>query len=46
MTLKTVNLKPKVGTELQASREEFLSGVYASEIRELLEARGTDYSRH
>ncbi len=39
MTLKTVNLKPKVGTELQASREEFLSGVYASEIRELLEAR-------
>ena len=40
MTLKTIDLKPKVGTELQASREDFLSGKYASEIRELLEERG------
>lgn len=39
MTLKTITLKPKVGTELQASREEFLNGTYASEIRDLLEAR-------
>ncbi|HET8710562.1 MAG TPA: TauD/TfdA family dioxygenase [Spongiibacteraceae bacterium] len=40
MSLKTINLKPKVGTELQASREEFLSGAYAGEIRDLLEERG------
>ena len=40
MTLKTVDLKPKVGTELQASKEEFLRGDYGDEIRELLEARG------
>ncbi len=40
MTLKTTELKPKVGTELQASREEFLDGRYADEIRELLEERG------
>lgn len=40
MTLKTINLKPKVGTELQASREDFLSGKYGNEIRDLLEERG------
>ena len=40
MTLSTVELKPKVGTELQASREEFLDGSYASEICDLLEERG------
>lgn len=40
MTLKTINLKPKAGTELQASREDFLSGKYAEEIRDLLEERG------
>lgn len=40
MTLKTINLKPRVGTELQASREEFLNGGYAAEIRDLLEERG------
>ena len=40
MTLKTIDLKPKVGTELQASREDFLTGKYASEIRDLLEERG------
>lgn len=39
MALKTVNLKPKVGTELQASREEFLSGEHGAQIRDLLEAR-------
>ena len=40
MTLKTIELKPKVGTELQASREDFLSGKYATEICDLLEERG------
>ncbi len=40
MTLKTIELKPKVGTELQASREDFLNGTYSDEIRDLLEARG------
>lgn len=40
MTLKTIDLKPKVGTELQASREDFLNGKYAAEIRDLLEERG------
>ncbi len=40
MTLKTIELKPKVGTELQASREDFLNGKYASQIRDLLEERG------
>jgi len=40
MTLKTIDLKPKVGTELQASREEFLAGEHADEIRDLLEERG------
>ena len=40
MTLKTIDLKPKVGTELQASREDFLSGKYGQEIRDLLEERG------
>ncbi len=39
MTLKTIDLKPKVGSELQASREDFLSGKYASDILELLEER-------
>lgn len=41
MTLKTINLKPKVGTELQASREDFLNGTHANLIRDLLEERGT-----
>jgi alpha-ketoglutarate-dependent taurine dioxygenase len=40
MTLKTIDLKAKVGTELQASREDFLKGTYANEIRDLLEERG------
>jgi len=39
MSLKTVNLKPKVGTELQTSREEFLNGTHATKIRDLLEER-------
>lgn len=40
MTLKTIDLKPKVGTELQAPREEFLNGAHADKIRDLLEERG------
>lgn len=40
MSLTTINLKAKVGTELQAPREEFLNGAHASAIRDLLEERG------
>ncbi len=40
MTLKTIELKPKVGIELQAPREEFLQGDHADQIRDLLEERG------
>lgn len=40
MTLKMIELKPKVGTELQASREDFLNGTYSEQIRDALEERG------
>ncbi|GIX29783.1 MAG: dioxygenase TauD/TfdA family protein [Porticoccaceae bacterium] len=39
MALETVDLKPKVGTELRAPREEFLRGDHAERIRDLLEER-------
>lgn len=39
MALTTINLKPKVGVELQAPREEFLSGVHREAISDLLEER-------
>ncbi|WP_321390594.1 TauD/TfdA family dioxygenase [Emcibacter sp.] len=39
-TLKTRDIKPKIASEILASKEELLSGVHAAEIRELLEQRG------
>ncbi len=40
MAFNVVELKPKVGAELQATREEFMSGEFAEQIRDLLEERG------
>jgi alpha-ketoglutarate-dependent taurine dioxygenase len=40
MTLQTIDLTPRIGTEIQGDRKAILSGVYASHIRELLEQRG------
>lgn len=39
-SLKTRDLKPKIGTEILNSKEELLSGAYSDEIRDLLEQRG------
>lgn len=38
--LKTRQIKPKIGSEILASKDELLSGAHAAEIRELLERRG------
>lgn len=38
--LKTREIKPKIGSEILADKEQLLSGQYANEIRELLEQRG------
>jgi alpha-ketoglutarate-dependent taurine dioxygenase len=38
--LKTVDLTPRIGTEIKADRETLLSGKFAKQIRELLELRG------
>ena len=38
--LKAREIKPKIGTEILADKQALLSGTYAAEIRELLEARG------
>ncbi len=40
MALTTIDLTPKIGTEIKAEREELLSGVHKSTIRDLLEERG------
>ncbi len=40
MTLQTSELKPLIGTAIHASKEDLLSGKYATEIRETLEQRG------
>ena len=40
MALKTNDLKPRIGTEILAGKEELLSGIHAEEIRDLLERRG------
>ncbi len=40
MALSRIDLTPKIGTEIKAEREELLSGVHASAIRDLLEERG------
>lgn len=40
MGLETVELTPRIGTEIKADIPTLLSGTYASAIRELLEQRG------
>src|SRR5580658_1314350 len=40
MTLNTRNIAPLIATEIGADKETLLSGVHASQIRELLEQRG------
>lgn len=40
MALETIDLSPRIGTEIKASAEALLSGVHAAEIVELLEQRG------
>lgn len=38
--METRELRPRIGTELEVTREELLSGTYRSEIRARLEERG------
>jgi alpha-ketoglutarate-dependent taurine dioxygenase len=40
MTLQTIDLTSRIGTEIKGDRKTILSGAYASQIRELLEQRG------
>ena len=40
MTLETINLTPRIGTELKADAATLASGRHGDEIRELLEQRG------
>lgn len=40
MTFKTVDLTPRIGTEIQIDIETLLAGTHAAEIREILEQRG------
>ncbi|WP_317928974.1 TauD/TfdA family dioxygenase [Halioxenophilus sp. WMMB6] len=40
MTLQSKEIKPFIGSQVLNSKEELLSGKYATEIRELLEQRG------
>jgi alpha-ketoglutarate-dependent taurine dioxygenase len=40
MALVTRDLTPNIGTEVELARERLLDGAHASELRELLEARG------
>jgi len=40
VTLTAINLTPRIGTEIRASRETLLGGAEAAEIRRLLEDRG------
>lgn len=40
MTLKVKDLTPRIATEIRADKDTLLAGKYASDIRELLEARG------
>lgn len=40
MSLVTIDLTPRIGTEIKTDAETLLSGKYAGEIRELLEKRG------
>ncbi|MGE3692114.1 MAG: TauD/TfdA dioxygenase family protein, partial [Novosphingobium sp.] len=40
MPLYSIDLTPRIGSEVRADRNELLSGALTSEIRELLEQRG------
>lgn len=40
MSLQSKDIKPKIGTEIHADKQQLLSGAYADDIRELLEQRG------
>jgi alpha-ketoglutarate-dependent taurine dioxygenase len=40
MTLTTVDLTPRIGTEIRADRADLIAGVHSAELRRLLEARG------
>jgi alpha-ketoglutarate-dependent taurine dioxygenase len=40
MTLQTIDLAPRIGTEIRGDRQAILSGAYSQQIRNLLEERG------
>ena len=40
MSLTTIDLTPRIGTEIRADRQALLNGVHAAAIRDLLELRG------
>jgi alpha-ketoglutarate-dependent taurine dioxygenase len=40
MTLDTIDLKPRIGTEIRADAAELLSGAHAEQIRDVLGRRG------
>jgi len=40
MTLETIDLSPRIGTEIQIGADDLLSGEYADQIRAVLEQRG------
>ena len=40
MALEMTDLKPRIGTELHATRDDLLSGAHAAQVREVLEQRG------
>jgi alpha-ketoglutarate-dependent taurine dioxygenase len=40
MALKTIDIQPKIGTQILADKHMLLSGQHAAQIRALLEARG------
>src|SRR5437870_2732796 len=39
MTLQTIDLAPRIGTEIRGDRQTILSGAYSQQIRNLLEAQ-------
>ncbi|RYD91981.1 MAG: TauD/TfdA family dioxygenase, partial [Sphingomonadales bacterium] len=40
MTFSTVDLTPRIGTEIRTDKAALLSGAFAPKIRQLLEQRG------
>ena len=40
MTLTTVDLAPRIGTEIRADRTDLIAGAHSAQLRRLLEARG------